>query len=361
MKQNKWIILMLFAVLSVVARADKKFSPAEVEQIKEAITLCDQGQAERSVEILTKLAEKYPKNYVLNYEICVAKHTLQQFDEVIALTKKLEKSPEADEKLYQLQGNSYDYMGKKKEATASYDKGLKKFPKSGCLYMEKGTMLLNESQYYDAILMYEKAIEVEPDYPSPYFRASSILLGSQEPIWGLIYGEAFLLMSKDGRNPQMQNYMVKTLNHALVQANDSTLHFFLTNKKIRMKGLRFVEYPIEIDYEIAARKTFFALKEAKKDTFSIKDLIQLRIDVVKAYEEKRKEDNPNYLFDYQSKLIAGGYFEAFSYELFKDAFPKEYEDYISVDENQKILEALHLWKRYNPFHPNESQIIKRKE
>lgn len=361
MKSIKWVIVMLLMTQSFVVRAEKQLSAAEREQIKEAITLCDQGQAERSVEILSKLAEKYPKDYVINYELCVSKHVMQQYNEVITLTKKLEKHPAADEHLYQLQGNTYDYMGKRKEAIASYDKGLKRFPKAGCLYMEKGTILLGEHQYYNAILMYEKAIEKEPSFSSPYVRVSSIFLNTPEPVWGLIYGEAYLLMSQDVRNPQLQKYMVNTLNNAFVLENDSTIHVSLTQQKIQMKGLRIVNIPFEIAYELVAKETALTLQKEHRDTLTVKDLIQIRKDVVKVYEEDWKEENPNYLFDYQAKLIAGGYFEAFTYELFKDAFPKEYEEYTAVSENQKILEALHLWQSYNPFQPNESQFIKRIE
>lgn len=205
MKSIKFLIVALLSALSIVANGQiTELNDEEMNLFRKANAYYENNAPDMAIPIFEKLLQKHPKNYLVNYEYCLPLMQKGRYYEVVNICKKLEKNPYQEDILYQLEGNAYDYSGKRKSALATYDKGLKKFPKSGKLFMEKGNIYMMEEQWGAALSLYEKAIEVEPTYPSPYYRASSLYLDTNEPIWGIIYGEAFLLMESGERNSYIQ-------------------------------------------------------------------------------------------------------------------------------------------------------------
>ncbi|MBP5455140.1 MAG: tetratricopeptide repeat protein [Paludibacteraceae bacterium] len=356
-----FVSLSLSAMVLTTQVQASDLSEYEQKQMKQAIEYCDNGDLDKSIEIYNKLLANNPKNYLINYELAYAKSMKKEYDEAIKITKKIEKDPNAEDQLFQLQGNAYDYLGKRKYAVASYDKGLKRFPNSGILYMEKGNIRYMEKDYDEAIKLYEKAMEVQPTYPSPYFRTSALFINSTEPIWGLIYGETYLILEKGARNKALQKAMVERINEAFKIEGDTAFHISLTKRNdIGMHGLKLL-IPFEIRYETAASnsKAVQEMVVSKRDSITLSDIIGIREAIANTYKEKWEEEYPNYLLDYQKQLIDGGYFEAFSMELFKDAYENEYKEYIAKEDNRKILEALHTWMIQHPFEPNANKPIKR--
>ena len=68
-------------------------------------------------------------------------------------------------------------------------------PTSGKLYLELGGMYLHTKEYDKAISYYEKGIDVEPGYPSNYYRLAKIFLNSDEEVWGMISLFAFVFFA----------------------------------------------------------------------------------------------------------------------------------------------------------------------
>ena len=362
MRFLKFIAAVSLSAVCLTAEAQiSELTEDEVTTLQQAIQHYHNNAPDLSIGLFEKLLVKHPDNYLVNYEYCLPKMQKQQFGEVVKITKKLEKSPYVEPMLFQLQGNAYDYMGKRKAAVASYDKGIKRFPKSGCLYMEKGNIRLMEKDPDAALLLYEKAFEVEPAYPSPYYRAAALFLSSQEPVWGLIYGEAFLLLEKGARNVAMQKAMVNKLDNSF-ELKDDTFRIQMSRNVIQMSGLQLkIPFPIIYELAVSESKAVDDMKAGKRTTVTVYDLMEMRKAVALTYKEEWKEKNPNYLFDYQNMLIEGGYFEAYTMYIFKDVFEKEYNEYASKQENKEVLDALKVWMRQHPFSPDENQFIKRND
>lgn len=362
MRIKKILATSLILVCSLTTNAKKsELSDFEKDEMRKGISYYENNQPDIAIDIYNNLLANNPKSYIINYELALAKVAKGEYEDALKATQKIEHNSDVEDKFFQLQGNIYDFMGNRKKAVASYDKGLKKFPKAGCLYMEKGNIMLMENDPNGAVGMYEKAIEVEPTYSSPYYRASALFLGSTEPIWGLIYGEAFLLLEKGQRNIAIQNAMVKRMGQAFKVKND-TLHVSLTQQNtINMKGLNLI-IPFEMLYEMAVLKSPATdnLKSEKRDSITISDFIEIRKEAAIAYEDW-KDKYPNYLFEYQKRVINAGYFEAYTMDLFKDVYADEYKAYVANEENQKTMEAYKAWMAKCPFEPNENNLIIRKE
>ena len=144
--------------------------------------------------------------------------------------------------------------------------------------------------------------------------------------------------------------------------NDTALHVSLTQQNtVSIKGLSFI-IPFEMLYEMAVLKsaTVVGLKSEKRDSITISDFIEIRKAAANAYEEW-KDKYPNYLFEYQKKVIDAGYFEAYTMDLFKDVYADEYKAYVANEDNQKTLDAYKTWMTKNPFEPKENKLILRKE
>lgn len=361
MNFHKSLLPIFLSAICFVANAQiEELSEEEQQQLGQAVKYYHNQVPDLSIGIIEKLLVKHPNNYLLNYELCLPKFQKGQYAEVVKITKKLERHPNAEAILYQLQGNAYDYLGKRKAAVESYDKGLKKFPKAGPLYMEKGNIRLMEKDPNGALDMYEKALEVQPSFPSPYFRASALLLNTSEPVWGLIYGEAFLNLEKGNRNESIQNGIRKKLDSCFELEGDTALKIHLSRNVITLNGLELV-IPFEIEYELAVSKSkaVLKMKSEKRSNVTIADLIEIRMAIAKQYKENWEKNRPNYLFEYQNLLIDGGYFEAYTMDLFKDAYAEDYKAYMEKPENQDVMNALHVWMKQHPFEPNESKLINR--
>lgn len=359
MKILKIIAVSLLSICCITANSkNAQLSDYEKEEMQKAIAYYDNNQPDKAIEIYEHLLTNNPKHFLINYEYALAKTAKKEYAEAIKITKKVEGNSDANCLIYQLQGNTYDFMGERKKAIASYDKGIKKFPKAGCLYQEKANIMLMEHDYNGALAMYEKAMEVEPTYTSSYFRASVLLLGSSEPIWGLIYGEALLLLDKGERNKVIQNTIVKSLRNTISMSND-TLHVSLTKQNtIGFKGLNLI-VPFEMLYEMSVLNSpniKDLQKTARKDILSFAELVEIRKAAANEYESW-KDKYPNYLLEYHKKVIDAGCFEVYTMELFKDAYADEYKEFIANEENQKMIEVYKSWVKNNPFEPNEDKLI----
>ena len=53
-------------------------------------------------------------------------------------------------------------------------------------------MKVTTKEYSIALNYYEKGIEIDPKFPSNYYRAALLYDYSDHEIWGLIYGELFM-------------------------------------------------------------------------------------------------------------------------------------------------------------------------
>ncbi|UKI17533.1 MAG: tetratricopeptide repeat protein [Bacteroidales bacterium] len=121
-----------------------------------------------------------------------------------------------DDRLYQVWGNSYADRGNDRKAEKIYRRGLKAFPHSGALHMELGALAFKDKRYDEALMYFERGIELDPSYPDNYWRAAGIYLSSPESVWGMIYGEIYMNMVCNGE----QNMEVSRL---LAEAYDSNI------------------------------------------------------------------------------------------------------------------------------------------
>lgn len=134
-----------------------------------------------------------------SYEVAYAYNLLKDYPRVISLLEKLVLRPDANGKIYHLLGNTYDNIGQAAKAVQTYEDGLKRFPDAGELYLEKGNGLQRKKDFKAAVIEYEKGIRADPMFASNYYWAAKLFLASNEKVWGMIYGELFLLLEYNSK------------------------------------------------------------------------------------------------------------------------------------------------------------------
>ena len=364
----KFILLFFFFLNNtfLLFSKSKPLSEEDVEALKYGVWLVDHGKTDSSIIVLENLAYKYPKNYIINYEYCYSIYTKGDYASVIKNLKRIEKSPEKDERFYQLKGNAYDYMGLKKKSIMTYQEGINKFPNSGFLYMEKGTVFMSQENYERALQCFEEGINVAPMYATNYYKAAHIYLNSSEPIWGFLYGEMLkLLEPNSSRGESICKDIISTLNNCIKYENDTSLKVSLTQKHTIYLSKNPTEeqllnlIPFKMYYELSTTKSITQRSPSyyKNNRLSFNDICQLRKEICESLY-----DIPTYtngLFKFQKEIIDAGYWELYNLFLFGSSFPTEYNEYMNDENNQNKITLFNTRFNSNANFPNPDEPVSR--
>ena len=93
-----------------------------------------------------------------------------KYNEVIEVINKMILMFPNDPEIYRTKANTHMFLLENELAIESYSKAIELDPKNGFLYMQKGDFLARElNKHEEALVLYEKANDLKPDEPSPYY------------------------------------------------------------------------------------------------------------------------------------------------------------------------------------------------
>src|SRR6185312_15363304 len=130
-----------------------------------------QGDYTNAVVVLTEALKKDPQNIDLSKDIAFNYYLEKEYDKGITVGKALVERPDADVTSYQILALLYKAIGNVRDCDKLYKAGIKRFPRSGVLLNEYGEMLWAR-QDYSAIRLWEKGIEIDPNYSGNYYNAA---------------------------------------------------------------------------------------------------------------------------------------------------------------------------------------------
>jgi len=349
MKKLVIITLVLIAGLTTFGQDNKTLAR---EKAKKAIELMDNTSVDEAIPLLEEAKKLDPGTYIYDYEIGYAYTIKQDYPKALDIYKKVIKYKDANDQCYQMLGNLYDYNGDPTSAIKAYDKGLKKFPTSGILYLEKGTIYNMQKQYNEALNFYETGIKVDPAFPSNYYRATQLLCGSEEEVWGMIYGEIFLnLEPNTHRTEEISKLLFDTYKSEIKFISDTSLSVsFCKNAVINLSvnDLKNLD-KFKLPFGPMIYETTLMLSIVDEKNIDLTSLNRIRDNFVFNYFEKEHYlKYPNVLFDYQKKIKDSGYFEAYNYwllssgdinnfSLWKENNNDKWEKFVEWFNNNRIL------------------------
>ncbi len=338
------LTIIILSVDHVSGQSDKEKAFTKGQ---EAIDLMDKGKIDESIKLLEESAKLDPDNLDYPYEIAYAHYMAKNYQKSIDILADLMERKGANDRVFQLLGNSYDNIGLKEKAIETYEAGLIKFQNSGKLHLELGGMYLQVKNYDKAIYYYEKGIEVEPAYPSNYYRVAKLFLDSDEEVWGMIYGELFMNLERNSpRNTEISKLLYDTYKREINFTSDTSFTVSFSKNAVVMMNSKKIELP----FGVGIYEPTLIMEMLNEKSIDINSLDRIRTGFVKNYfMNKGDKKYPNILFDYQNKIFKEGHFEAYNHWVLMHGDEEAFGHW--KESNQEKWEKFVEW-----FNPNGLKI-----
>jgi tetratricopeptide (TPR) repeat protein len=336
------LVLISAFCFSLLAQTQKETAH---EKGVEAVKLEDAGKFDDALKLLDEAQKLDPDNIVYPYEMTYCYYSQEQYQKTIDILEKLKDRPDSFDRLYELLGNSYDVLKQSDKAIAIYEEGLKKFPNSGVLYLERGTMPLTRKNYNEAIKYFEKGIEVEPKFPSNYYWAAKLYCGSENPMWGLLYGEIFINLERNSkRTGEISKLLFDTYKKNITfSPPDKTIISFSKQNIIKIEDGGKIKMPYSIIYEPT-----MAIATAGEKVIDLNSLDRIRQNFLRFYKEKGfDKDYPNVLFAYQNQITLANNMEAYNHWLLMRGDEAEFNTWQAA--NKDKWDGFVKWYMANPL------------
>ncbi len=286
------IILLLALHIASFAQDD----PASLQAA--AKTYMRQGDFSNAIVVLNRALKQSPNNLAMLEDLAFSYYLQRNYSMALETAKPLVDRKDADEQAFQILGLVLNALEERKDCEKMYKQGLKRFPSSGALYNEYGEMLWSR-QDAEAIRLWEKGIEVDPNYSSNYFNASKFYYFTYDKVWSLIYGEIFVnLESYSKRTPEIKNILVesykKLFSDPSIAKNQNTKNPFV-----------FAYLTVLNDQSSSVAQGITA-----------ESLTALRSKFILEWFDKFGIKFPFRLFEYQRQLLKDGMFDAYNQWIF---------------------------------------------
>lgn len=327
--------------------------------VDSAVVLMENGKLEESKVLLESVIRKVPDHYIANYELAYLYTQMKQFDRSIAFLKTIENSKDVNDRYYQLLGTIYDFKNMADVAIEKYKEGLQKFPSSGRLHVELGMMYHKANDIMTALDTYEKGILADPMFPSNYFYAGLVLLGSSEPVWGLMYGEIFMnLEPYTERSRTMSKYLFDTINSNVSLTDTAFVANFTENKSMQFnQSSMSLEIPFPLLYQMCFNAAGRKAVEEGLDTLEIYTLGKIHDYQVEHGMIYYKEICNNPLYVHLLKVRKAGFMEDYCMLLYKGGAPSDYAGWMSMNK-EHYLEFM-KWREENKLQLSPNNCFSR--
>ncbi|MFA6572343.1 MAG: tetratricopeptide repeat protein [Bacteroidota bacterium] len=352
----KSFVLFLLILIAQIAYGQTDEEKALEKGLK-AIELMDNGKIDESIKLLEEAQKLDPDKFHYPYELAYAYYLKEDYKFTIKILEKNIHHKDVNDLLFQLLGNSYDFIGKTKKAFQVYDAGLKKFPNSGKLYLEKGNVYWGKKEYLKALPFYEKGIEVDPQFPSNYYRATLVYCGSSEEVWGMIYGEIFMNLERNSkRTSEISKLLFDTYKSEIKFTSDSSLSVsFSENSTIYIND---VKNPgrLKLPFGIGIYEPTLMMSMLNEKSIDINSLYRIRKNFVETYYKNGNDkEYPNILFDYQNKVLKAGHFESYNHWILMKGDEVAFDDWHSS--NKEKWDDFIKWFSENGLYVDSSNMF----
>ncbi len=328
----------------------------------DALKLMSEEQAyDKALKLLEKAQKIDPTNGNYKYEIAYLFYLKGDYKKTINLLKKQVKNDRVAPQCYWLLGAAYDNDANSSTAKAAkvYEQGIKRFPSAGELYLELGGIAYRDGNNDAAVNYWEEGIKNAPNFASNYYWTAKLYCNSSEAVWGLIYGEIFMLLEPNSkRTIEMSNLIYTTLIKG-VHLNDQGNGWLSYSQRARMflllEDSRKNKLPFQVLFELyLSSEGDLSFNKG----FTMQNMVDIRNDFVQNwFEANANELYPNALFDWQKKIKDKGFYEAYSYWILQKGNKTIFEKW--VGDNKKEYHSFLQWMHDNPFDVDQINVFYR--
>ncbi|HMU68634.1 MAG TPA: hypothetical protein PK511_02625 [Chitinophagales bacterium] len=329
------LTLVLVLTFSVHAYSQSKKDQA-LEKALTAIAMMDSGYITESIDLLNEAIKLDPDRYDYPYEVAYAYYLMKDYNKSIEVLEKLSKHKDVTDQLYQLLGNSYDIIGDPDKAFDAYDRGLKKFPKSGILFLEKGNVYWGQKKYAEALPFYEDGIAADPMFSSNYYRAARIYCATDNPFFGIMYGEIFLnLEPSTERSQEISALLFDTYKSNIHVTSDTSasIEFCSNNLVLDKESMKRMSEGI-LPFCMTAETTMLIYVGFSKE-ITLESVCKLRSSFIDAWYQMGNDKKYNIeLFKFQKDLADKGYYDAYNHWLFMNGDGAAFDEWYKTHQDE---------------------------
>jgi len=336
-----------FILVAAFCAASLAQTPKETAHEKgvQAVKLEDEGKFDDALKLLDEAQKLDPDNIVYPYEATYCYYSQEQYQKVVDALEKLKDRPDSFDRLYELLGNSYDVLKQSDKAISIYEEGLKKFPNSGVLYLERGTMPLTSKDYNEAIKYFEKGIEVDPKFASNYYWAAKLYCGSEASMWGMMYGEIFMNLERNSkRTGEISKLLFDTYKKNITfTSSEKTTISFNKDNVVKIQDGGKIKMPYSIIYELT-----MGIATVGEKAIDLNSIDRIRQNFLKVYNEKGfDKEYPNVLFSYQNQITTANNMEAYDHWLLMKGDDAAFDTWQAA--NKDKWDSFIKWYAANPL------------
>jgi len=293
MKRYLLIAVLFCCALAAQAQADTDTLRARAQ------AFIIKGDYDNALLVLNHAAEMDANNKDILGDEAYVYYLQRNFAKAIEIGKQVISLPNADAQSYQVLGMAYKATADYANAEKLYKKGLKLFPKSGVLYSEYGDMLAQQNRQDDAIKLWEKGIQVDPNNSNNYYYAARYYSSKNRPFWAAIYSETFV--------------NIESLTPRTIEIKDILLSNYrklLTNEQLQ--ALAQSTSP----FEKAVANTYLKYTGMYEDELSPEALTAVRARFILDWYSSGTAPSAFRLFEHHRLLLEQGMFDAYNQWLF---------------------------------------------
>lgn len=338
---NKYLGLILISLISFttfsqpIPGLDPEIQNLHT-QASEAISMKDYQKA---INIYVQAIRMQPTNIILRRDLAYAYYLNGQFDAGLKVVEQVINENAADPETYQIASALEKAKGNDKKSQKYIQDGLKKYPNSGLLYHTRGSQLMGQNKFSQALKEHLTGIDVEPNFSNNYLQAAKILYSNKEYIWASIYAEIYVLLEPESyKSSEGKRILLESIRSMYANQGIEYLPDFKNTKK-----------NTNVDFTKALENVWLQQFIVLNDNQSIDNIIMFRTRVMLDWMS-RYPISDHSLFLFHDKLLALGYFEAYNYFLFgalEDS--KVYSNWINT--NSKVNNEFHKWLKSNKYFP----------
>jgi tetratricopeptide (TPR) repeat protein len=263
----KYLLLIGFMFFCLYSEAQQQQDAKAMQE--NARDFVKKGDYNNAVLVLNRAVQQEPENLDIQKDLAFALYLKTDFNKALETIKPLLDRRDAEVQVYQVAGMIYKGKEDLAEAEKLYKKGIKRFPESGVLYNDYGELLWYKKDN-NAIRLWEKGMEMAPNYSGNYYNGARYYYYTNDKTWSIIYGEIFV---------NMESYSRRT---------------------IEIKNLLLESY-----------------KKLLTDTgITPESLTMLRTSFILDWDDKYASKFPFRLFEYHRQLLKQGLFESYNQWLF---------------------------------------------
>ena len=355
----KYAFIILFILFFAFGcRTPQNGTTKEAEEYANtAMKLMQEKRYAEAVKWLKKAVQANPDLITYKYELAYAYYARKDYKTAIKILNKIVDDVKADERYYWLLGTVYDASGDDKKAKKTYRRGLERFPDSGELYLDAGGLEYRSGNNDGAVEFWEQGIERNPTYASNYYWAAQLYCRSNEKIWGLLYGELFILMDPNSkRSEEMSRLLYQTYEAAFVVPDGTEIASEVTFSEqakliLVLEAAKSDSLPFEAMYEQTAKAVFTALEMDAPHglTPNLETICKFRYYfVLKWFGDLLNKRFPNALLERHDQLLENELLDAYSHWLLRNGAPAAFEAWLKKG-NVENMDGFVAWNNANPM------------